>query len=134
MDILFQSHHAKVSESIRERARMAVMKLSARLTRAVNAIIRFEEDGKTRRVEIVLLAPRRRPMVAEGSARFFGPALGFAIDRLEAHDGVHRPGEPCAELGHRDAGTLTHAIGHLGMMGLEQYVHRTPPAHNASAR
>jgi hypothetical protein len=23
-------------------------------------------------------------MVAEGSARFFGPALGYAIDRLEA--------------------------------------------------
>jgi ribosome-associated translation inhibitor RaiA len=84
MDILFQSHHAKVSEPIRERARRAVMKLSARLTRAVNAIVRFEEDGKTRRVEIVLLAPRRRPMVAEGSARFFGPALGVAINRLEA--------------------------------------------------
>jgi ribosome-associated translation inhibitor RaiA len=84
MEILFQSHHAKVSEPIRERARRAVMKLGARLTRAVNAIVRFEEDGKTRRVEIVLLAPRRRPMVAEGSARFFGPALGFAIDRLEA--------------------------------------------------
>jgi len=32
----------------------------------------------------MLLAPRRRPMVAEGSARFFGPALGFAINRLEA--------------------------------------------------
>ena len=84
MDILFQSHHAKVSDRIRERARAAVMKLGARLTRAVNAIVRFEEDGKTRRVEIVLHAPRRRPMVAEGSARFFGPALGFAINRLEA--------------------------------------------------
>jgi ribosome-associated translation inhibitor RaiA len=84
MDILFQSHHAKVSDRIRERARTAVMKLGARLTRAVNAIVRFEEDGKTRRVEIVLHAPRRRPMVAEGSARFFGPALGFAISRLEA--------------------------------------------------
>jgi len=84
MDILFQSHHAKVSDRIRERARTAVMKLGARLTRAVNAIVRFEEDGKTRRVEIVLHAPRPRPMVAEGSARFFGPALGFAISRLEA--------------------------------------------------
>ena len=84
MEILFQSHHAQVSDRMRERARIAVTKLGARLTRAVNAIVRFEEDGPTRRVEIVLHAPKRRAMVAEGSGRFFGPALGVAIDRLEA--------------------------------------------------
>ena len=84
MEILFQSHHAQVSERIRERARSAVTRLGARLARAVNAVIRFEEDGPTRRVEIVLHAPRRRAMVAEGSARFFGPALTYAIDRLDA--------------------------------------------------
>ena len=84
MEILFRSHHADVSERIRERARVAVTRLGARLARAVNAVIRFEEDGPTRRVEIVLNAPRRRPVVAEGSARFFGPALTYAIDRLEA--------------------------------------------------
>lgn len=84
MEILFQSHHAQVSDRLRERARVAVTKLGARLTRAVNAVVRFEEDGPTRRVEIVLHAPRRRAMVAEGAARFFGPALNFAIDRLDA--------------------------------------------------
>jgi ribosome-associated translation inhibitor RaiA len=84
VEILFQSHHAKVSERIRDRATVAVTRLGARLTRAVHAVIRFEEDGPTRRVEIVLHAPRRRAMVAEGSARFFGPALSYAIDRLEA--------------------------------------------------
>jgi hypothetical protein len=50
----------------------------------VNAVIRFEEDGPTRRVESVLHAPKRRAMVAEGSARFFGPAPTYAIDRLDA--------------------------------------------------
>jgi ribosome-associated translation inhibitor RaiA len=84
VEILFRSHHAQVSERIRERARIAVTRLSARLARAVNAVVRFEADGPTRRVEIVLHAPRRRPMVAEGSARFFGPALTYAIDRLDA--------------------------------------------------
>ena len=84
MEILFQSHHAQVSDRMRERARVAVNKLGARLARAVNAVVRFEEDGPTRRVEIVLHAPRRRAMVAEGTARFFGPALNFAIDRLDA--------------------------------------------------
>ena len=84
MEILFQSHHAQVSDHMRERARIAVTKLGARLSRAVNAVVRFEEDGPTRRVEIVLHAPKKRAMVAEGSARFFGPALAFAIDRLES--------------------------------------------------
>ena len=50
----------------------------------MNAVVRFESDGPTRRVEIVLHAPKRRAMVAEGSARFFGPALTYAIDRLDA--------------------------------------------------
>ena len=84
MDILFQSHHAQVSERGRERARAAGMRLGGRLARAAKAVVRFEEDGPTRRVEIVLHAPRRRAMVAEGSARFFGPALTYAIDRLDA--------------------------------------------------
>ena len=84
MEILFQSHHAQVSDHMRERARSAVTKLGARLSRAVDAVVRFEEDGPTRRVEIVLHAPKRRAMVAEGTARFFGPALAYAIDRLEA--------------------------------------------------
>lgn len=84
MDILFQSHHAQVSERMRERARVAVMRVGTRLARAAKAVVRFEEDGPTRRVEIVLHTPRRRAMVAEGSARFFGPALTYAIDRLDA--------------------------------------------------
>jgi ribosome-associated translation inhibitor RaiA len=84
VEILFQSHHAQVSDRMRERARVAVTKLGARLARAVNAVVRFEEDGPTRRVEIVLHAPRRRAVVAEGTARFFGPALAFAIERLDA--------------------------------------------------
>lgn len=84
MEILFQSHHAQVSDRMRERARIAVTKLGSRLVRAVNAVVRFEEDGPTRRVEIVLHAPRRRAIVAEGTGRFFGPALAHAIDRLEA--------------------------------------------------
>jgi ribosome-associated translation inhibitor RaiA len=84
VEILFQSHHAQVSDRTRERARVAVTKLGARLARAVNAVVRFEEDGPTRRVEIVLHAPRRRAVVAEGAARFFGPALAVAINRLDA--------------------------------------------------
>ena len=84
MEILFQSHHAQVSDRMRERARIAVTRLGERLARAVNAVIRFEEDGPTRRVEIVLRAPRHRNLVAEGCARYYGPALAEAVERLQA--------------------------------------------------
>ena len=84
MEIVFQSHHARVSERMRDRARIAVQKLGRRLNRAVDAVIRFEEDGPTRRVEIMLHAPRRRPMIAQATGKFFGPALATAVDRLEA--------------------------------------------------
>jgi ribosome-associated translation inhibitor RaiA len=83
VEIVFQSHHAVVSDPMRERARRAVQKLSARLPRAVDAVVRFEQDGTMRRVEIVLHAPRQRNLIARGEARFFGPALSEAIDRLE---------------------------------------------------
>jgi ribosome-associated translation inhibitor RaiA len=84
VEIQFQSHHAQVPDRMRERARAAVTRLAGRLVRVVNAVVRFEEDGPTRRVEIQLHAPRRRPVIAEGRARFFGPALTHAIVRLEA--------------------------------------------------
>jgi ribosome-associated translation inhibitor RaiA len=84
VEIVIQSHHAAVSDGMRDRAMRAVEKLAARLRRAVDAVVRFEEDGPTRRVEIVLHAPRQRRLVACGESRFFGPALAEAVTRLEA--------------------------------------------------
>jgi ribosome-associated translation inhibitor RaiA len=83
MQILFQSHHADVSDRMRERARRAVEKLGDRLARAVDAVIRFEQDGPLRRVEILMHSKGRR-MVANGTAKFYGPALNEALERLEA--------------------------------------------------
>lgn len=84
MEIVFQSHHAEVSEHLRTRASRALTKLANRLSRAVDALVRFEADGPTRRVEIVLRAPRNRRLIACGEARFFGPALATAVSRLES--------------------------------------------------
>jgi ribosome-associated translation inhibitor RaiA len=83
VEIVFQSHHADVSQPMRDRARRAVEKLATRLRRAVDAVIRFEQDGPTRRVEIVLHAPRQRRLIAAGEGRYFGPALASAVERLE---------------------------------------------------
>ena len=84
MEIIFQAHHATISERMRTRAERAVQKTAQRLQRPVDAIVRFEEDGPTRRVEIVLRRPRHRNLIAEGCARYYGPALAEAVSRLEA--------------------------------------------------
>ena len=84
MDIVFHAHHAVISDDLRARAERVVHKAAARLHRAVDATVRFEEDGPTRRVEIVLHAPRHRPVVAVGEARLLGPALSAAAARLQA--------------------------------------------------
>jgi hypothetical protein len=52
------------------------------MSRAVDAIVRFEQDGPMRRVEIVLHAPRQRDVIALGQGRYYGPALTAAMERL----------------------------------------------------
>ena len=84
MEIVFHARRAVISDVLRDRAERAVHKAAARLRRAVTATVRFEEDGPTRRVEIVLHAPRQRPVVAAGESRLFARALATAAARLQA--------------------------------------------------
>jgi ribosome-associated translation inhibitor RaiA len=82
--IIFHAHHAPVSDRMRRRAEGAARRAASRLTRAVDAVVRFEQDGPIKRVEIVLHAPRQRDIIASAEARFFGPALSVAVDKLTA--------------------------------------------------
>jgi ribosome-associated translation inhibitor RaiA len=93
VEIIFQSHHATVSEFMRDRAERAVRKIAARLAGAVDAVVRFEADGPLRRVEIVLHAPRHQDVRAEGTAPRFAGALSQAVRRLDAQtrDPKRRP-------------------------------------------
>ncbi|HEU4631825.1 MAG TPA: HPF/RaiA family ribosome-associated protein [Gemmatimonadaceae bacterium] len=84
MDIIFQSHHATVSQFLRDRAARRVEKAAARLARAVDAVVCFEVDGPTRRVEIVLHQPRHRDVRAVGEGPRFTTALSAAMARLDA--------------------------------------------------
>ena len=84
MEIIFHAHHAVISARMQLRAERAVRKVARKLTRAVDAIVRFERDGPTSRVEIVLHTPGRRDLVAEGHARYYGPALAEAVAKLDA--------------------------------------------------
>jgi ribosome-associated translation inhibitor RaiA len=84
MEIIFHAHHAAISPRLRQRADTSIRKIIARLGRAVDAVVRVEEDGPTRRVELVLYAARGRRLVAHGEGRAFGPALTVALGRLGA--------------------------------------------------
>lgn len=84
MEIIFHAHHANVSERMRKRAEAAVRRAAIRLSTAVDGIIRFEQDGPVKRVEILLHAPRQRDLVARGEGKFFGPAFASAMSRLTA--------------------------------------------------
>ncbi len=84
MEIIFHAHHADISPRLAQRADASLRKMVVRLGRAVDAIVRVEEDGPTRRVELVLHAPRGRRLVAYGEARHFGPALTTALGKLSA--------------------------------------------------
>ena len=84
MEIIFQSHHATVSKFMRDRAERGVRKIAARLARAVDAVVRFEADGPTRRVLGILHAARHRDVRAEATAPRFAGALSQALKRLDA--------------------------------------------------
>lgn len=84
MDIVVRAHHAPISAHLRLRAERAVRRVARRLPRVVDALIRFEQDGPRRRVEINLHAAGGRRFVAEGIARFWGVALTAATHKLTA--------------------------------------------------
>lgn len=83
MEIVFHSHHATVSDRLRARAEQGLRKLAQRIGPRVGATIRFEEDGPTRVVELVLHVPGRRQLVAKAAGRYWGPSIADALRQLE---------------------------------------------------
>jgi ribosome-associated translation inhibitor RaiA len=83
VEIIFQAHNAVIPDTMRARAERAVHRIAARLRRAVDAIVRFEQDGPRHRVVLTLRVAGRRAMLAEGEATTFGPALAAAAARAE---------------------------------------------------
>ena len=83
MEINFHAHHAVISERLRTRATQAMGKYSERFPFTLEATVRFEQDGPSRRVEIVVSGRQSRQWVAEGSGRTYGPALTAALKHLE---------------------------------------------------
>jgi ribosome-associated translation inhibitor RaiA len=84
MDILFQSHHAVISDNMARRAERLVRKIARRTERVITATVRFEQDGPTRRVELTFLLPHRVRLAAAAEARNYGPALNEAGQHMTA--------------------------------------------------
>jgi ribosome-associated translation inhibitor RaiA len=84
VNVVFHAHHATVSDALQRRAETNVRKLAERLPRAVDATVRFVEDGPARRVEIELRAAPHRHLVAAGTNRLYDVALSEAVTALEA--------------------------------------------------
>ena len=83
MDIYYHPHHATISPSMQLRIERGLRRVERRSGGHIDATVRFEEDGPDRRVEIVVRALGRR-VVAKGEGRFFGPALGACLARLDS--------------------------------------------------
>jgi len=84
VEIVLKLNGANVSEAMRRKIERMVEKAAARLPRAVDAVVRFDEGRSGRRVEVVLHAPRHAPLVATAEDLSFGPAVARALARLGA--------------------------------------------------
>jgi hypothetical protein len=82
MEIVFHVHDAPVSDRMRRRAEEAVRKLALRARRPVDAVIRFRQDGPTRRVELSLHTASGKRYVSNAESRWFGSALADAVRRI----------------------------------------------------
>lgn len=82
MDIVFHNHDAPISDRMRRRAEQALRRIAKRVPRAVDGVVRFHQDGPTRRVELVLHMGSGRRFIASSEGRYFGTALADAARRL----------------------------------------------------
>jgi hypothetical protein len=82
MEIVFHNHDAPISDRMRRRAELALRKVARRAARVVDGSVRFQQDGPTRRVELVLHTGSGKRYIAASEGRYFGTALADAVRRL----------------------------------------------------
>jgi ribosome-associated translation inhibitor RaiA len=84
VDIIFHAHHAVISDRLQGKAVRALEQLAKRNPTVRDIVVRFEQDGPSRRVEVVAHLARNRRVVGEGTGHTFGPALSQALIHLSA--------------------------------------------------
>jgi ribosome-associated translation inhibitor RaiA len=82
MEIVFHVHNADISDRMRRRAESALRKVARRARRPVDGVIRFQQDGARRTVELALHVAGGRRYIARAESRYFGTALSDVTRRL----------------------------------------------------
>lgn len=82
MEIAFHKNDASVSHATVRKIEKMIAAAAARFPRPMDATVRFTSEGVTRRVEILLRAPRHATLVSTGEGRYYGPAASQALHRL----------------------------------------------------
>ena len=82
MEIVYHIHDADVSDRMKKRAELALLKAARRAARPQDAVIRFQVDGPVKRVEMVLHTAAGKRYVAKSDAPYFGSALNDAARKL----------------------------------------------------
>lgn len=101
MEIVFSHRGIELTLSMLKKAERAVLRAAERVPRATGALVRFDQDGPERRVEIVFTAPQGVRLVASTSGRYWGPALDAALVKLvrQASRERHTPSRRAAGRG-----------------------------------
>jgi hypothetical protein len=82
VEIAFHKNGAVVSDATVRKIEKMIIAAGARFPQPMDATVRFTSQGVTRRVEIMLRAPRHAGLAATGEGRYFGPAASQALQRL----------------------------------------------------
>jgi hypothetical protein len=82
MEIVYHIHDAPVSTRMKQRAEQLLRKAARRAARPTDAVIRFQQDGTVRRVEMSLHLSSGRRFLARAEGRYFGTAMTDAARRL----------------------------------------------------
>ncbi len=82
MDIRFHATHVDVSDNMQRKAARLISKAAARAGNATAATVRFEEDGRLRRVHITLASNPHGKLTTSVEGRHFGPLLEEALANI----------------------------------------------------
>jgi putative sigma-54 modulation protein len=76
------ARHCDIPDSVRQRTEEQINRLAKYDPRVSAAEVIYEEEKRTKRVEVILSVDRTDPVVAHGEGEEFRTALDKVVDRL----------------------------------------------------
>lgn len=82
MRVQIAARHCDIPDSVRRRTEEQITRIGKYDNRVAGAEVVFEEEKRTRRVEVILSVNGGEPVVAHGEGEEFRTALDKVVDRL----------------------------------------------------